>query len=108
MVSREWKNGSNSSYNCTLFLHCLLTKGKHCIVMALTRTSHIPAGQSGFSGVELRECSPEKDRLETQERAEIACYYLMNSAATAKASMMLAEMSFLCAQGLCSLCGDLG
>ena len=27
-VSREWKNGSNSSYNCTPFLHSLLTKGK--------------------------------------------------------------------------------
>ena len=28
MVSREWKNGSNSSYNCTPFLHSLLTKPK--------------------------------------------------------------------------------
>ena len=28
LVSREWKNGSNSSYNCTPFLHALLTKGK--------------------------------------------------------------------------------
>ena len=28
LVSREWKNGSNSSYNCTAFLHSLLTKGK--------------------------------------------------------------------------------
>ena len=27
-VSREWKNGSNSSCNCTPFLHSLLTKGK--------------------------------------------------------------------------------
>ena len=27
LVSREWKNG-NSSYNCTPFLHSLLTKGK--------------------------------------------------------------------------------
>ena len=27
-VSREWENGSNSSYNCTPFLHSLLTKGK--------------------------------------------------------------------------------
>ena len=26
-VSREWKNGSNSSYNCTPFLHSLLTEG---------------------------------------------------------------------------------
>ena len=25
LVSREWKNGSNSSYNCTPFLHSLLT-----------------------------------------------------------------------------------
>ena len=25
---REWRNGSNSSYNCTPFLHSLLTKGK--------------------------------------------------------------------------------
>ena len=28
LVSREWKNGSNSSYNCAPFLHSLLTKGK--------------------------------------------------------------------------------
>ena len=28
LVSREWKNGSNSSYNCTPFLYSLLTKGK--------------------------------------------------------------------------------
>ena len=28
LVSREWKNGSNRSYNCTPFLHSLLTKGK--------------------------------------------------------------------------------
>ena len=29
LVSREWKNGSNSSYTCTPFLHSLLTKGKY-------------------------------------------------------------------------------
>ena len=28
LVSRKWKNGSNSSYNRTPFLHSLLTKGK--------------------------------------------------------------------------------
>ena len=28
LVSREWKNGRNSSYTCTPFLHSLLTKGK--------------------------------------------------------------------------------
>ena len=28
LVSREWKNGSNSSHNCTPFLHFLLTKAK--------------------------------------------------------------------------------
>ena len=28
LVSREWKNGSNSRYNCTPFLYSLLTKGK--------------------------------------------------------------------------------
>ena len=28
LVSREWKNGSNSSYNCTPFLHSLVAKGK--------------------------------------------------------------------------------
>ena len=28
LVSREWKNGSNSSYNWTPFLHSLLAKGK--------------------------------------------------------------------------------
>ena len=28
LESREWKNGSNSSYNCTPFLHSLLTKSK--------------------------------------------------------------------------------
>ena len=29
MVSREWKNGSNSSFNYTSFFHSLLTKGKN-------------------------------------------------------------------------------
>ena len=28
LVSRGWRDGSNSSYNCTPFLHSLLTKGK--------------------------------------------------------------------------------
>ena len=28
LVSRGWKNGSNSSYSCTPFLHSLITKGK--------------------------------------------------------------------------------
>ena len=28
LVSREWKNGSSSSFSCTPFLHSLLTKGK--------------------------------------------------------------------------------
>ena len=28
LVSREWKNGRNSSFNCTPFLHSLLTKGR--------------------------------------------------------------------------------
>ena len=28
LVSSEWRNGSNSSYNCTPFLQSLLTKGK--------------------------------------------------------------------------------
>ena len=28
LVSREWKNGSNSSYSCAQFLHSLLTNGK--------------------------------------------------------------------------------
>ena len=28
LVGREWKNGSNSSYTCSPFLHSLLTKGK--------------------------------------------------------------------------------
>ena len=32
---REWKNGSNSSYNCTPFLHSLLTKGKSTGVIGL-------------------------------------------------------------------------
>ena len=32
LASREWKNGSNSSYNCTPFLHSLLTKGKTKVV----------------------------------------------------------------------------
>ena len=31
LVSREWNNGSNSSYNCTPFLHSLLAKGKHIL-----------------------------------------------------------------------------
>ena len=29
LVSREWKNGSNSSSTCTPFLHSQLTKGRY-------------------------------------------------------------------------------
>ena len=29
LVSREWKNGSNTSYKCTPFPHSLLTKGRY-------------------------------------------------------------------------------
>ena len=36
-VSREWKNGSGSSYNCTPFLHSLLTKGKIQVFRGLQR-----------------------------------------------------------------------
>ena len=35
LVSREWKNGRNSSYNCTAFLHSLLTKGKFLLLLVL-------------------------------------------------------------------------
>ena len=37
LVSRDWKNGSNSSYNCTPFLHSLLTRGKYCQICSLKR-----------------------------------------------------------------------
>ena len=36
LVSREWKNGSNSSYNSTPFLHSLLTKGKSSVFCPIT------------------------------------------------------------------------
>ena len=42
LVSREWKNGSSSSYNCTPFLHSLLTKGKA-----------IPAKPQTLNGIDL-------------------------------------------------------
>ena len=51
LVSREWKNDSNSSYNCTPFLHSLLTKGKYrafssfaCIFMGLDGPCGVYAG----------------------------------------------------------------
>ena len=62
LVSREWKNGSNSSYNCTPFLHALLTKGKHMhqllrslagknnapILAGLYYATHLSPKQTGF------------------------------------------------------------
>ena len=33
LVSREWKNGSTGSYNCTPFPHSLVTKGKFKVGM---------------------------------------------------------------------------
>ena len=39
LVCREWKNGSNSSYNCTPFLHSLLTKGKSYILLGQSSPS---------------------------------------------------------------------
>ena len=44
LVSREWKNGSNSSYNCTPFLHSLLTKGKSKVVWAQSGRKRGPEG----------------------------------------------------------------
>ena len=35
LASREWKNGSNSSYNCTPFLQSLPAKGKKCDVLSV-------------------------------------------------------------------------
>ena len=52
LVRREWRNGSNSSYNCTSFLHSLLTKGKlwPCSVsrieMGATERPHMGHGLS--------------------------------------------------------------
>ena len=43
LVSREWKTGSNSSYNCTPFLQSLLTKGKRSLRLSLQRP---PSGSS--------------------------------------------------------------
>ena len=43
LVTKEWKNGSNSSYNCTPFLHSLLTKAKSlgpCAGTCLTLIHH--------------------------------------------------------------------
>ena len=46
LVSWEWKNGSNSSYNCTPFLHSLLTKGKQSGPGGLRADSHRRCGDS--------------------------------------------------------------
>ena len=48
LVSREWKSGSNSSYNCTPFLHSLLTKGKSNQEVLWTAELG-PAGDAGSS-----------------------------------------------------------
>ena len=47
LVGREWKNGSNSSYNCTPFLHSLLTTGKSKAQGSSVST----AGSASFSGL---------------------------------------------------------
>ena len=59
LVSREWKNGSNSSYNCTPFLHSLLTKGK------LNAETHL---QLGF------RCSPTGPIQQLPQGPSIDCY----------------------------------
>ena len=53
--SGEWKNGSNSSYNCTSFLHSLLTKGK-------TKAPLFPQGFHSIRGSFLAR-SPEADGI---------------------------------------------
>ena len=61
LVSREWKNGSNSSYNCTPFLHSLLTKGN--------KQKQKRFRAEGFRGGALREmtcqASQESERAHT-------------------------------------------
>ena len=66
LVRREWKNGSNGSYNCSPFLHSLLTKGKQVQVSGLGSSKSEAWGSglrvaarvwvcgSGFSCVRLR------------------------------------------------------
>ena len=44
LVSREWKNGSNSSYNYTPFFHSLLTKGKFRVKKTLTASHRVRLG----------------------------------------------------------------
>ena len=54
LVSREWKHGSNSSYNCTPFIHSLLTKGKvaACILyLSLNPEPSPPPPGEAFSPV---------------------------------------------------------
>ena len=48
LVSREWKNGSNSRYNYTPFLHSLLTKGK--LIAKLKAALEIEYSVLGFAG----------------------------------------------------------
>ena len=59
LVSREWRNGSNSSYNSTPFLHSPLTKGKmRCLARKLLersalRTFRLPAYGVGLGSWSL-------------------------------------------------------
>ena len=47
LVSREWRNGSNSNYNCTPFLHSLLTKGKKLLQSCAKETAWDPSSSPG-------------------------------------------------------------
>ena len=56
LVSREWKNGSNSTCYCTPFLHSLLTKGKQTLNPKL-RESQCCQGENAESvsaGLQVR------------------------------------------------------
>ena len=54
LASREWKNGSDSSYNCTPFLHSLLTKGNirspEALMLFGQQNTPTLASSEGFSG----------------------------------------------------------
>ena len=64
LVNREWKNGGNSSYNGTPFLHSLLSKG--------TVSTSYP-GTRGMLSAHSLDCRNSQGFVQTEDRQKLFC-----------------------------------
>ena len=80
LLSREWKNGSNSSYNCTPFLHSLRTKGKLTNIgdstCCTTMVKHDDDVSAGLALLDFFTSSPDVRSIVFRSRCHGVLHFL--------------------------------